>query len=161
MNLNKVILIGRISTDISNYDSKSGINYVRFNLAITRDNVSSNNREEITDFIPMVAFRNNATYISRFFNKGDLVNIVGMLQNSQYTSKNGDIVSSTNVVIDNIKSLEPRSVTQARAERNNTTIANVNISNSANNDQPTFYDDEQNKNDSNNNDDENPWEIDF
>ena len=97
MNLNKVILIGRLSQDIVMQESKSNINYVRTNLAITRDN-QGRNSEEITDFIPVVAFGNNATYMSRFFGKGDLVNIVGTIQSSQYTTKSGDIVSSLSIV---------------------------------------------------------------
>ena len=52
MNLNKVILIGRLSQDIVMQESKSNINYVRTNLAITRDN-QGRNSEEITDFIPV------------------------------------------------------------------------------------------------------------
>lgn len=36
---------------------------------------------------------------------------------SQYTTKNGDNVNSATVLIDQIKSLEPISVTQQRAEK--------------------------------------------
>lgn len=143
MNLNKVILIGRLSQDIVMQESKSNINYVRTNLAITRDN-QGRNSEEITDFIPVVAFGNNATYMSRFFGKGDLVNIVGTIQSSQYTTKSGDIVSSLSIVVEQIKSLEPRSITQARNSRKNSTIAHTGNESSINNlNQPTFYEEDQ------------------
>lgn len=159
MNLNKVILIGRLSQDIVMQESKSNINYVRTNLAITRDN-QGRNSEEITDFIPIVAFGNNATYMSRFFGKGDLVNIVGTIQSSQYTTKSGDIVSSLSIVVEQIKSLEPRSITQARNSRKNSTIAHTGNESSINNlDQPTFYEEDQ-KNELTE-DDNNPWELDF
>ena len=143
MNLNKVILIGRLSQDIVMQESKSNINYVRTNLAITRDN-QGRNSEEITDFIPVVAFGNNATYMSRFFGNGDLVNIVGTIQSSQYTTKSGDIVSSLSIVVEQIKSLEPRSITQARNSRKNSTIAHTGNESSINNlNQPTFYEEDQ------------------
>lgn len=159
MNLNKVILIGRLSQDIVMQESKSNINYVRTNLAITRDN-QGRNSEEITDFIPVVAFGNNATYMSRFFGKGDLVNIVGTIQSSQYTTKSGDIVSSLSIVVEQIKSLEPRSITQARNSRKNSTIAHTGNESSINNlNQPTFYEEDQ-KNELTD-DDNNPWELDF
>ncbi|WP_406602901.1 single-stranded DNA-binding protein [Metamycoplasma sualvi] len=159
MNLNKVILIGRLSQDIVMQESKSNINYVRTNLAITRDN-QGRNSEEITDFIPVVAFGNNATYMSRFFGKGDLVNIVGTIQSSQYTTKSGDIVSSLSIVVEQIKSLEPRSITQARNSRKNSTIAHTGNESSINNlNQPTFYEEDQ-KNELTE-DDNNPWELDF
>lgn len=159
MNLNKVILIGRLSQDIVMQESKSNINYVRTNLAITRDN-QGRNSEEITDFIPIVAFGNNATYMSRFFGKGDLVNIVGTIQSSQYTTKSGDIVSSLSIVVEQVKSLEPRSITQARNSRKNSTIAHVgNESSDTNLNQPSFYE-EESKNELKE-DDNNPWELDF
>ena len=159
MNLNKVILIGRLSQDIVMQESKSNINYVRTNLAITRDN-QGRNSEEITDFIPVVAFGNNATYMSRFFGKGDLVNIVGSIQSCQYTTKSGDIVSSLSIVVEQIKSLEPRSITQARNSRKNSTIAHTGNESSINNlNQPTFYEEDQ-KNELTE-DDNNPWELDF
>ena len=159
MNLNKVILIGRLSQDIVMQESKSNINYVRTNLAITRDN-QGRNSEEITDFIPVVAFGNNATYMSRFFGKGDLVNIVGTIQSSQYTTKSGDIVSSLSIVVEQIKSLEPRYITQARNSRKNSTIAHAGNESSINNlNQPTFYEEDQ-KNELTE-DDNNPWELDF
>ena len=159
MNLNKVILIGRLSQDIVMQESKSNINYVRINLAITRDN-QGRNSEEITDFIPVVAFGNNATYMSRFFGKGDLVNIVGTIQSSQYTTKSGDIVSSLSIVVEQIKSLEPRSITQARNSRKNSTIAHTGNESSINNlNQPTFYEEDQ-KNELTE-DDNNHWELDY
>lgn len=158
MNLNKVILIGRIASEINVSESKTGVTFARFSLAITRDNFS-NDKDEVTDFISIVAFRNNATFLSKYFNKGDLINIVGTLQTSQYTSKSGDIVSSMNVVVDQVKSLEPRSVTQARAERNTTTIAHV--ANSENSSKATFYEENKEKDKSSNDDDDNPWELDF
>ncbi len=161
MNLNKVILIGRLSQDITMQESKNNINYVRTNLAITRDNSNRNNNEEITDFIPLVAFGNNATYMSRFFGKGDLVNVVGVIQSSQYTTKSGDIVSSLSIVIEQIKSLEPRSITQARNGRKNSSIANTNINElDDSNETATFYE-EQKNNEVTEQDDDNPWELDF
>lgn len=148
MNLNKVILIGRIASDIVMNESKNGVQFARFSLAITRDNFS-NDKNEVTDFISIVAFRNNATFLSKFFNKGDLISVVGSLQSSQYTSKNGDIVSSVNVIIDQIKSLESRAITQARAEKNN------NIENNNKNIET------KDKEEIINNEEDNPWELEF
>ncbi|MBR3259285.1 MAG: hypothetical protein IKG09_00815, partial [Mycoplasmataceae bacterium] len=67
---------------------------------------------------------------------------------SQYTSKNGDIVSSVNVIIDQIKSLESRAITQARAEKNNMENNNKNI-------------ETKSKEEIINNEENNPWELEF
>lgn len=154
MNLNKVILIGRIASDLSATTSKTGVTFVRFSLAITRDINSNDRSNEITDFIPCAAFRNNATFLSKYFNKGDLINILGSIQTSQYTTKNGDIVTTSTVVIDQVKGLEKRSITQSRNERQNTTLGNINNSSNELKEQATFHDE-------NKLDEDNPWELDF
>ena len=146
MNLNKVVLIGRISQQLSPNQSRSGLSYTRFNLAITRDSQSNNANKEMTDFIPLVAFGNNSIFLNRFFHKGDLVSVVGSIQTSQYTNKNGDLVNSFSVVVDEIKSLEPMAITQQRAERNqaglahgpNTQIGQTNMTKINNPSQPSF-----------------------
>lgn len=162
MNLNKVILIGRISQKPTISKSKSGFNYVRFNVAVSRD-VQQNN-DEITDFIPLVAFGNNASFIDRFFNKGDLVSIVGSIQMSQYTTKSGDSAVSSSVLIEQIKSLEPLSVTQERLEKNSLnddsnfelTINQSNVLQNETN--KSSFNEEKTKKDEDN---DNPWELDL
>lgn len=127
MNLNKVILIGRISQQPIMNDSKSGLNYVRTSIAINRESFGQN-KNEITDFIPLVAFGNNANFISKYFNKGDLISVVGQIQMSSYTTKSGDVASSASIIVDQIKSLEPQQITQARRENmGNTQQFHVNI----------------------------------
>ncbi len=157
MNLNKVTLIGRISQQPVASQSRSGVSFVRFNIAVSRD--FQRNSEDITDFIPLVAFDNTANFINRYFNKGDLVVVIGTLQSSQYTSKSGDLVHSLTVSIDQIKSLEPASIKQARVEKNGAEHYNEG--------QPTFYVEEANKSTQASADvnedskEDNPWELDL
>lgn len=158
MNLNKVILIGRISQQPLLFNSNSGINYSRFNIAITRDRQNSA-AEETTDFIPLVAFGSTAMFIQKYFNKGDLISVVGTIQMSQYTTKSGDIASSASVLVDQIKSLEPLSVTQQRAEKRDTTTINTRIEQSAiepkgDINHPSFKEESTEESD-------NPWELDL
>lgn len=161
MNLNKVILIGRIASDLNVSISKTGVSFLRFTLAVTRDTIDKSN--EITDFIPCAAFRNNAAFLSKYFNKGDLINVVGSIQTSQYTTKNGDVVTSSTVVIDQVKALERKSVTQSRAERQNTSLGNIGNQQEILG-EPTFHNNGENKEIDNNDkkdDEDNPWELDF
>lgn len=155
MNLNKVILIGRISQQPIINDSKSGLNYVRTSIAINRDSFGQN-KNEVTDFIPLVAFGNNANFISKYFNKGDLISVVGQIQMSSYTTKSGDIASSASIIVDQIKSLESQQVTQLRRENaENTHQLSTHIdqpipSKQPNVDieKPTFYKENEEENDS-------------
>ena len=162
MNLNKVILIGRISQQPNINQSKSGFSYTRFNIAISRDYQGNNKEKDSTDFIPLVAFGNTSIYVNRFFNKGDLISVVGSIQTMQYKNKNGDLTNSFSILVDQIKSLEPISVTQSRAERANnfsqqdgvnTKINQSNYEhNEHNNAEPTFESEES---------DDKPWELDL
>lgn len=159
MNLNKVILIGRISQQPNMNQSKSGFSYTRFNLAISREyaNSSNNKERDTTDFIPLVAFGNTSIFVNRFFNKGDLVSVVGSIQSVQFTNKNGELTNSFSILVDQIKSLEPISVTQSRAERNQNQ-ANTQIHHTSNDEVPnqeaTFEAEEATS-------DDKPWELDL
>lgn len=160
MNLNKVILIGRISQQPNMNQSKSGFSYTRFNLAISREYANSSNKKErdTTDFIPLVAFGNTSIFVNRFFNKGDLVSVVGSIQSVQFTNKNGELTNSFSILVDQIKSLEPISVTQSRAERNqnqaNTQIHHTSTEEVVSNQEATFEAEEATS-------DDKPWELDL
>ncbi|CBH40626.1 single-stranded DNA-binding protein [Mycoplasmopsis agalactiae] len=110
MNLNKVILIGRVSSDIRYSKTNSGISFARTRIAISR-NYSSDN--EVTDFIPVIAWRSTADFLNGYAPKGTLVAIEGVLVTSTYES-NGQTNYSIEVRIDNLHLLESRSVRNQR-----------------------------------------------
>lgn len=168
MNLNKVVLIGRLAQQPATNQSKAGFTYARFNIAITRDlrATTANREREVTDFIPLVGFGNTATFVSRFFNKGDLVSVVGTIQTLQYTSKTGEPANSFSVVIDQIKSLEPLAVTQARAERHQQTAESglagtTQLHPPANNPAPADLEQPTFKAETLDSAEDNPWELDL
>lgn len=111
--MNKVILIGRIANDIKLNYTQSGTPYIRATIAVNRRQTSRENQQ--TDFISLVAWRNTASFMSQYVNKGSLVSIEGQLTVSQFSSKeNGQINRSTDVTVENISLLEPRSVIEKR-----------------------------------------------
>lgn len=115
MNLNKVILIGRIGSDIRFFQTPQGVSYIRTNIVINRRTTGS---KEIADYIPIIAWRTTADFINSYMKKGDLVSVEGTLQSSQYTDKNQQIVRSLDVVVDSINSLETREVRELRRQKN-------------------------------------------
>ncbi|WP_051617854.1 single-stranded DNA-binding protein [Mycoplasmopsis iners] len=125
MNLNKVIIIGRISSDVRVYTTQSNVQYTRFTVAVNR---RSNQNTEITDFIRVVGWRGQATFIGNFLQKGDLVSIEGYLQSSEYNDKNGNKVRDMDVVIENISPLETKEVRENRRGRVASTAQNNNYS---------------------------------
>ena len=70
--LNKVILIGNLTADPELKQTQSGISVVSFTIAINRRYQSKNAPEgqQTADFINIVAWRQSAEFVSRFFKKG-------------------------------------------------------------------------------------------
>ena len=81
--LNKVILMGRLTSDPRLAQTNGGISVASFNIACDRD------RGEETDFFPVVAGRGAADWAAQWLHKGKLVAIEGRLVNHSYTAKDG------------------------------------------------------------------------
>ena len=85
--LNEVILMGRLTAAPDLKTTAGGTNVTSFTLAVDR-RYKSQDGEKKTDFIPCVAWRETADFITRYFSKGDLIAIVGELQTRKYKDKN-------------------------------------------------------------------------
>ena len=83
--LNKVILMGRITTDPELKHTPSNVAVCSFSLAVNR----RFNRNE-TDFIDIVAWRQQAEFISKYFTKGQQMVVCGALQTRTWEDKNGN-----------------------------------------------------------------------
>lgn len=95
MNINKVILMGRLTADPELKVSGSGVNVLRFTVAVGR-----RAKRDETDFIECVAFRNTAEFIARYFKKGSAIIVFGQLRVEPYTDKEGNKRVSTRVTVD-------------------------------------------------------------
>ena len=85
--LNQIILVGRLTRNISVNKSESGNKVATVSLAIPR---SFKNSEGVydTDFIDCVAFDNIAENTSEYCNKGDIIGVKGRVQ-SRVVEKDG------------------------------------------------------------------------
>lgn len=95
--LNKVILMGRITTDPELKHTPSNVAVCSFSLAVNR----RFNRNE-TDFIDIVAWRQQAEFISKYFTKGQQMVVCGALQTRTWEDKNGNKRKSVEVVADEV-----------------------------------------------------------
>lgn len=98
LNLNKVILAGRLTGDPELKVTTSGVNVCEFSLAINRKVIGQQPRE--TDFIKCQAWRQTAEFISRYFKKGSALCVVGSIQTRSWTDNNGQKRFVTEAVID-------------------------------------------------------------
>lgn len=97
---NKAVLMGRICNDLELKTTQSGVSVISFRLAVDRS-YQAKGEERKVDFFNIVAWRDTAEFISRYFSKGRMILVEGELQTRQYTDKNG---STQNVVELNVGS---------------------------------------------------------
>jgi single-strand DNA-binding protein len=99
--LNKIILMGRLTRDPELRRTSGGTAVTSFALAVDRDYKSQSGEKE-TDFIDVVAWRNTAEFVSKYFSKGRMAVVEGRLQVRGWTDKDGAKRRTTEVVADNV-----------------------------------------------------------
>lgn len=86
--LNKVILMGRLTENPEIKTTPAGVSVTSFNIACER-NYKGKDGQKATDFLTIVAWRNTAEFISKYFHKGDMICISGSVQTRKYEAKDG------------------------------------------------------------------------
>ncbi len=104
---NKVILIGNLTADPELKQTQNGISVTSFSIAVSR-RFSSKSAENApqADFINIVAWRNTAEFITKYFQKGKSILIVGSLQSRSWTDQNGQKRYVTEVVAEEAQFVE-------------------------------------------------------
>ena len=99
--LNKIILMGRLCTNPELRRTGSGTAVTSFSLACDRDFKSQSGDKE-TDFIEVVAWKNTAEFVSKYFSKGRMAVVEGRLQIRDWTDKAGNKRTTAEVVAYNV-----------------------------------------------------------
>lgn len=86
--MNKCIEIGRIATDIESRTTQSGISVATFKIAVNRRARNAQGGHD-ADFIPVVAWRQQADFLKQYGNKGDRVAVCGTVQTRSYDAQDG------------------------------------------------------------------------
>ena len=102
MAFNRVILVGNLVADPELKATTNGVNVTRFCIAVNRR--FAKNGE--TDFIDIVAWRNTAEFVCKFFTKGKPILVSGMLQTRSWTDTEGNKKYATEVVADEVTFVE-------------------------------------------------------
>lgn len=100
--LNHIVLMGRLTRDPELRRTASGIAVASFSIAVDRDFGKSESGEKETDFIDIVAWRQTAEFVSKFFTKGRMAVVSGRLQIRTWNDKDGNTRRSAEVVADNV-----------------------------------------------------------
>lgn len=99
--LNVVCLMGRLAADPELRHTQTQIPVTSFRIAVDRT-FQPKGQEKQTDWIDIVAWRNTAEFITRYFRKGSMIAVQGSLQTRSYTDKEGNKRTAVEVVADNV-----------------------------------------------------------
>ena len=99
--LNHIVLMGRLTRDPELRRTGSGVAVASFTLAVDRD-YAVQGAEKETDFVDIVAWRNTAEFVSKYFTKGRMAVVSGRLQIRNWQDKEGNKRRSAEVVADNV-----------------------------------------------------------
>ena len=99
--LNHITIMGRLTKDPELRHTGTGTAVASFTLAVDRDFKDQGGNRE-TDFIDVVAWRNTAEFVSRYFTKGRMAIVSGRLQIRAWTDKDGNKRRTAEVVADSV-----------------------------------------------------------
>lgn len=101
MALNYICIMGRLTKDPELRHTSSGTPVASFTLAVDRDFKDQNGDRE-TDFIEVVAWRNTAEFVSKYFTKGRMAVVSGRLQMRGWTDKDGNKRKSAEILAEHV-----------------------------------------------------------
>jgi single-strand DNA-binding protein len=109
-NMNKVILMGRLTRDADVKVSSTGMSIARFSLAVDRR--FKKEGEQTCDFISCVAFSKTAEFLEKYGKKGVKFVVEGSIQTGSYTNKEGQKVYTTDVLVQSVEFAESKNSAQ-------------------------------------------------
>lgn len=96
--MNTITITGRITTDPELKHTQSGVSVCTYNLAVKRPKV-----KDVTDFLPVVSWRQGAEYICKYAHNGDIIAVTGTLTTRKWQDKDGNNRISYEVVTDTVE----------------------------------------------------------
>ena len=97
--INCAVIMGRLVADPELRTTTSGKSVTSFCVAVDRNYVRQG-EERQTDFINVVAWRQTAEFVTRYFRKGSMIAIQGSIQTRNYEDKNGNKRTAVEIVAD-------------------------------------------------------------
>lgn len=99
--LNVVAIMGRLVHDPELRTTTQGTNVCTFRIACERSYTPKGQQRQ-ADFVDIVAWRQQADFVSKYFQKGSMIAVEGSLQTRNYQGKQGNKRTAVEVVANNI-----------------------------------------------------------
>ncbi len=103
---NLVVLTGRLTADPELKYTPNNIPVTSFSIAVSRRYKAG--EETQADFINIVAWRQTAEFVTKYFSKGSMIGIEGSIQTRRYTDKEGKNRTAFEVVANNVQFVESK-----------------------------------------------------
>lgn len=98
--MNKVILLGRLTKDVELRTTQNGKSVTTFSIAVNRRFAKEGQTQ--ADFINCVAWGSQAEFITKYFNKGSMISVVGNIQNRSWDGQDGKKNYTTEIIVDEV-----------------------------------------------------------
>lgn len=115
--LNVAIIMGRLTADPELRTTASGVAVTTFSVAVDR-RFQRQGEEKQTDFINVVAWRQTAEFVSRYFHKGSMIAVRGSIQQRNYEDKNGNKRTAFEIVAEEVSFCGSKAETGTGARQN-------------------------------------------
>ena len=113
---NRVILTGRLTHTPELRKTPSGILVSKFSIAVQRK-YSKTKPEQEADFIEIEAWRGKAEFVTKYFDKGDMIDITGRLKSYRWKDNNDVTHFGISVLADTVE-FSPTNNNRKSAENN-------------------------------------------
>lgn len=106
ININNVVLVGRLTKDIDLRKTQSNTSVCQFTVAVDRP--KRKDQPDEADFIQCVAWSHSADFLSSYAKKGTIVSVEGRIQTRTYDGQNGKVYV-TEIVANNVQIISQQS----------------------------------------------------
>ena len=109
--MNKVELVGRLTKEPEVKLTSNQTAYCNFTVAVDRKFKDKDGNRQ-ADFIICVAWKQTATFIQKYFHKGNRIGLTGSIQTRTFEDKEGRTVFVTEVLVDDVEFVESANKTE-------------------------------------------------
>ncbi|MCH5198664.1 MAG: single-stranded DNA-binding protein [Oscillospiraceae bacterium] len=120
--LNCCVIMGRLTSDPELKTTASGLSVTSFSVAVDRS-YARPGEEKQTDFINIVAWRQTAEFVCKYFHKGSMIAVQGSLQSRNYEDRNGNKRTAYEIVASNVSFCGSKAESGTGATVNNANTA--------------------------------------
>ena len=121
---NKAILIGNMTADPELKQTASGLSVCSFSIAVNRKFAPEGAQN--VDFINIVAWRQQAEFITRYFKKGMPILICGQIQTRTWSDNQGNKRYATEVIADEVSFVNSKE-SSSEGEKNAHSAPSANV----------------------------------